>query len=426
MTHSHDTATPALSVESEYVLVPKECSREMFVAMTRGFNVYGGLRGSHRALVEMFSAAPAPNPSPAAKGGVNWTVNDLAEGLAALHGEGVSDEYREKADHLLAHLSFCASAACSPAAKGVEAEAIERLKDAVEGECEGLALSDDQARAILAHVALATSSPQPANAVREALTSALKAWDECPDYALPSNLIEKAARLAEAVRAALSTPTEGPASQTEGMGGDAVREVQVKPLEWVKHPTVEMWRAETELGLYKVAAITQPSWAFEGVLLSSGVNKAGGTSATGVEAKAAAQDDYARRILAALASDPAPAGEAVEPVAWRWRMAADRVWNYQEDRQRIPDAIHEALYAHPAPEDTARLREDAARLDWLEANPNADIIQDGGLEGDPEWVVYLIDGGRNDREWHELARGVTAREAIDAARSASREGASDE
>lgn len=54
--------------------------------------------------------------------------------------------------------------------------ALEALKDAPEGECDGLALSDTQARAILAHVLAALPAP-PADALVEALRLIVERFD---------------------------------------------------------------------------------------------------------------------------------------------------------------------------------------------------------------------------------------------------------
>lgn len=69
----------------------------------------------------------------------------------------------------------------------------------------------------------------------------------------------------------------------------------VRALEWFKHPSANMWRAETVLGLYQVAAIVSPaSWTFDGYTHASGF-------ADGEEAaKAAAQAHYEAAIRSAL------------------------------------------------------------------------------------------------------------------------------
>jgi hypothetical protein len=177
-------------------------------------------------------------------------------------------------------------------------------------------------------------------------------------------------------------------------------------------------------------------------------------------------------------TEPAPAGEAVEPVsvneyAATYYFAGDG-GDYtptEGERAMIEDAINGYLAAHPAPENALRLREDfervtrrlsaayeakyrcnedanaerrvrlaaerdrddarkeletaredSERLNWFEANMNAELLQEGGWnDDDMRWSVFLVNGGRNDREWNRIGSGETVREAIDAARSASRE-----
>lgn len=218
-------ASPALSVESEYVLVPREPSEAMLRDGVMAWTMPWAdvipqdidedryiLAAVYRAMI---AATPAPSPSPAAKGG--------------------------------------------------EAEAIERLKDAVEGECEGLALSDDQALAILAHVALATPSPQQSEAVRE---------DHY--YAAISNCLER--YHAMAVRAERRDLWE------------FIEEAQVSVVEHAPLHKLNRW-----IGY------------IQGVLIEIGC--------TGV----LEERDWTRPLFrpldfpTALASDPAPAGEAVEP-----------------------------------------------------------------------------------------------------------------
>jgi hypothetical protein len=88
--------------------------------------------------------------------------------------------------------------------------------------------------------------------------------------------------LDEAIRAALSA---APAP-----------EVKVKPLEWVKHPTANGWRAETILGTHQVWSINCVSWQFDGWSGDRLLEKAETVDA----AKAAAQADYTTRIMSAL------------------------------------------------------------------------------------------------------------------------------
>ena len=78
--------------------------------------------------------------------------------------------------------------------------------------------------------------------------------------------------------------------------------VKVKPLVWVKHPSVDIWRADTAFGTYKVFGLgPTPSWDFDSF---SDLNDKTSKSAESVTAaKAAAQADYNSRILSALTPD---------------------------------------------------------------------------------------------------------------------------
>ncbi|WP_019999097.1 hypothetical protein [Aureimonas ureilytica] len=144
MTHSHDTATPALSVESEYVLVPREPSEAMLrdgvMAWTMPWadvipqNIDEDryiLAAVYRAMI---SAASAPNPSPAAKG-----------------GEAVVVPY----DDFHAAYGFVPRSKVSP-------------DRCLKTRLRALLRAEDLAHADEAE-ALATPSPQPADAVRELL-----------------------------------------------------------------------------------------------------------------------------------------------------------------------------------------------------------------------------------------------------------------
>ena len=73
-------------------------------------------------------------------------------------------------------------------------------------------------------------------------------------------------------------------------------EPQVRPLVWVKHPTAEIWRCYTIIGQYMVFTISAPTWEFDGIN-----DRTTRTALNETEAKAAAQADYTRRILSALA-----------------------------------------------------------------------------------------------------------------------------
>jgi hypothetical protein len=55
------------------------------------------------------------------------------------------------------------------------------------------------------------------------------------------------------------------------------------------------------------------------------------------------------------------------------------------------------------------------RLDWLERNPQVEVAM--ALACDDGWIAHKVHGGVNDREWTEIGRGGTLREAIDAARA---------
>jgi hypothetical protein len=76
--------------------------------------------------------------------------------------------------------------------------------------------------------------------------------------------------------------------------------VKIKPLEWVKHPTVEAWRAETLVGLYQVWAVKGISWEL------SARESTGGKAETIEAAKAAAQQDFETRIRSALTAASLP------------------------------------------------------------------------------------------------------------------------
>lgn len=82
--------------------------------------------------------------------------------------------------------------------------------------------------------------------------------------------------------------------------------VKVKPLEWIKHPTAEIWRCDTMIGTYKVFGLgPTPSWDFDG-LDDKGIPLTKTSVSTSADvAKAAAQADYERRILSAVEAVPA-------------------------------------------------------------------------------------------------------------------------
>lgn len=59
----------------------------------------------------------------------------------------------------------------------------------------------------------------------------------------------------------------------------------------------------------------------------------------------------------------------------------------------------------------------AARMQWLEENPNVEIGCEDD-DGDEIRVVYRVSGSRNDRQFTPIGRGRTLGEAIDEARAA--------
>ena len=120
--------------------------------------------------------------------------------------------------------------------------------------------------------------------------------------------------------------------------------VEVKALDWAKHPVAEAWRADTMLGTYQVwIGSLATSWQFDS-LLGESINEKSGSAD---EAKAAAQADFNQRILSAIAH----AVEA-EPVAWRWRWAETGDWYYGKNKPERIDADHmqsvDALFTHPS------------------------------------------------------------------------------
>lgn len=57
---------------------------------------------------------------------------------------------------------------------------------------------------------------------------------------------------------------------------------------------------------------------------------------------------------------------------------------------------------------------DTALLNWLEKHPQCEVSYEG-WDDDPPWRVCRVHGGRNDREWTEVGRGETLRDALRAA-----------
>jgi hypothetical protein len=127
----------------------------------------------------------------------------------------------------------------------------------------------------------------------------------------------------------------------------------VKPLEWVKHPNAYMWRCDTVVGLYQVAAIAQPAtWTFDGLPGQT----ASGEADDEHEAKAAAQADYSARILSALSipTDAAAALEAALMGAYKegW---SDGAANYHHDRN---ETSHEGWLISDTYLDTAAMSQE--------------------------------------------------------------------
>lgn len=169
----------------------------------------------------------------------------------------------------------------------------------------------------------------------------------------PHRLVFDLCRLIEADAALRSKPVAG---------------VEVKPLEWVKHPNVEAWRAETMLGSYKVFAVALPAtWTFyghAGELIES-------KSPDVAEAKAAAEADYRQRILSTLSLP------AQDPVAMIVRIDGEEEITWLEGGPTLGPGDY--LYASPQPE-TVITEEMVKRVKKLPrsvmetANNNGDVF----------------------------------------------------
>lgn len=141
----------------------------------------------------------------------------------------------------------------------------------------------------------------------------------------------------------------------------------VKPLEWVKHPNASMWRCDTVVGLYQVAAIAQPAtWTFDGLPGQT----ASGEADDEHEAKAAAQADYQARILSAL-SIPTDATAALDA------MLAEAE---QRGFDRAKDQAAENLYQFMMDNSDEALQ---AQIDCL--------LADMTLDGNPNLAAYFRD-----------------------------------
>lgn len=133
------------------------------------------------------------------------------------------------------------------------------------------------------------------------------------------------------------------------------------------------------------------------------------------------------RILALSAlSLPVP-GEG-EPVAWRVRQLHHEIdgpitgWSYVNER---PDLFLSSrhrweiqpLYAHPAPAEGV-VEPDPWAL-WAKHPQLSLQTEESDFEGDPlQWVAYRENGGRDDREWTQIAVAATPRAAVEAALAA--------
>lgn len=220
MTHSHDTATPALSVESEYVLVPREPTPEMqrvyFTSIDANmhrvendvkFGRYENMRIAYRAMI---AAAPAPNPSPAAKGGEAVrplkAIGEEAERYRASRGPEWCKIFDTLRDYRMSNMAWEDGEPGYPLV-----DLMSRVGDTVtiaDGEWEMVALADEIG------LALATPSPQPANAVREKLKQIIakdrsgpELYEQRPDgvYQCIGNADGECAMIARSALAALAS-----------------------------------------------------------------------------------------------------------------------------------------------------------------------------------------------------------------------------
>lgn len=70
--------------------------------------------------------------------------------------------------------------------------------------------------------------------------------------------------------------------------------------------------------------------------------------------------------------------------------------------------VHVPLYAHPTP-DRGEL------VDRMPTSWELKCNEDPDFEGELQWQVYRVDGGRNDREWTLIGSGETPSAALRAA-----------
>lgn len=112
------------------------------------------------------------------------------------------------------------------------------------------------------------------------------------------------------------------------------------------------------------------------------------------------------------------AWEVVMPDGERRIMAVMSEENVADWREH--DCIVNPLYRTPALAQ-AVLEKDAENglLAWLETRRNLELDYQHGEGGeDGVWRVFRVTGGRNDREWEQIAVGETPADALRQARTA--------
>lgn len=286
---------------------------------------------------------------------VEWEEDRLLDGIMAAIGAG----------------------ACEAPAVPVDGGTLERLKDAVEGECEGLAISDDQAAAIMAHIATPSVSVE---------SEERKPWPKgcigyMPDYQAGGDCVN-CGRVRED-HAEFAAPAPNPSPDTKS--GEAVREALRKIADEAAkaNDVIRLNRDGGGQGRVKVAtamhriaewsraafALAAPSPQPANAVREAAADRPRTVLAEGC-CSASSPCGHQKRdptticevcTLAAL-TEPAPAGEAVEPVrSVAWRLAAEISEAYENNAtQAEATNMILAAFAHPAPEDTARLREEDA------------------------------------------------------------------
>lgn len=168
--------------ETEFVLVPKEPTPEMLRAAVRsreGPAVYkvmsdGGLRAlendardDFRAMIAAAPAQAAPAPQPEAAVVKQSLTTEQPQPVAprcpgcesarvavmtCVHCHECGGDFTTK-------LAQYGRLATPPAAHAVDAHMVERMQAAIEGECDGLAVDESRARAILEYVLAPKEQP---------------------------------------------------------------------------------------------------------------------------------------------------------------------------------------------------------------------------------------------------------------------------